>query len=59
MDYVSVLQDSIDTSVSMKLFRTRKASAFAHIFKSVFTKLPMGMFRNVDLVCRSVISCAR
>ena len=41
-----MLQDSIDTSVNMKLFRTRKESAVAHIFESDFVKFRMSRFKK-------------
>lgn len=34
MDYIQVMQDSVDTSVSMGFFKNRKDSSYAHIFKS-------------------------
>jgi hypothetical protein len=48
MDYVSILKDSIDTSVSMKIFKNREESSIAHIFKSKLFKLKMSIFNNVD-----------
>ena len=48
MDYVSILQDSIDTSVSIKIFKNREESSLAHIFKSKLVKLKMSIFNNVD-----------
>jgi len=48
MDYISELQDSIDTSVDMKLFKTRKDSSLAHIFKSELVKIPLSKFKEVD-----------
>ena len=48
MDYVSILQDSIDTSVSIKIFKNREESSIAHIFKSKLVKLKMSIFNNVD-----------
>jgi hypothetical protein len=41
------LNDSIETSVSMGLFKNRRASASAHQRKTSFM-LPMSMFKNVD-----------
>jgi hypothetical protein len=46
MDYIDVLQDSIDTSINIKLFKNRKDSAFAHIFKSGLVKFPLSKFKN-------------
>ena len=48
MDYISTLQDSIDTSINMKLFKNRKDASFAHIFKSKLTKLSLSKFKNMD-----------
>jgi len=48
MDYVSILQDSIDTSVSMKIFQTREEASLAHIFKSKIDKIPLSIFEVVD-----------
>ena len=41
MNYISVLQDSIDTSVSMKIFKNREDATMAHIFKSKLIKIPL------------------
>ena len=46
MDYISVLQDSIVTSVDMKLFKTCSDSSIAHIFKSKLVKFPLSKFKN-------------
>ena len=48
MNYINILQDSIDTSVKLKLFNNRNEAAFAHIFKSVLTKIPISLFKNID-----------
>ena len=48
MDCISLLQDSIDTSVNQKFFKNREASSFAHIFKSELVKFPLSKFKNVD-----------
>ena len=37
MDYVNILQDSIDTSVDMKLFKNRQVASTAHLFNSTFS----------------------
>jgi hypothetical protein len=33
-DYVNILQDSIDTSVNMKIFKNRNDALMGHIFNS-------------------------
>ena len=48
MDYIDVLQDSIDTSINMKLFKTRKDSTMAHVFKSKLVQFSLSKFKNVD-----------
>ena len=48
MNYINLLQDSIDTSVNIKLFNNRKDAAFAHIFKSELGKIPLSKFKDID-----------
>jgi hypothetical protein len=48
MDYVSVLRDSIDTSVSMKIFQNREEASLAHIFRSKLDKIPLSIFKDVN-----------
>ena len=50
MDYVSVLQDSIDTSVSMKIFKNRETATMAHIFKSKLDKISLSLFEDTNKV---------
>lgn len=45
---VQVIKDSIDTSITMKLFTNRKEASYAHIFKSELVKIPMTKFKNVN-----------
>jgi hypothetical protein len=47
-DYINFLQDSIDTSVSMKIFKNREDASIAHIFKSKLIKIPLSTFADVD-----------
>lgn len=47
-DYINFLQDSIDTSVSMKIFKNREDASIAHIFKSKLVKIPLATFADVD-----------
>ena len=47
-DYINFLQDSIDTSVDMKIFKNREDASVAHIFKSMLVKLPLSLFTDVD-----------
>lgn len=48
MDYISILQDSIDTSLNMKIFKNKEIALSAHIFKSKLSKIPMTKF-NTDV----------
>ena len=48
MDYVSVIIDSVETSINLKLFKNREESTLAHIFKSKLEKIPLSLFKNVD-----------
>jgi len=47
-DYINFLQDSIDTSVDMKIFNNREDASMAHIFKSKLFKIPLSVFKNTD-----------
>jgi len=48
MELIQVIIDSVDTSVDMNLFSSQKESAYAHIFKSTFTTLPISQCRDMD-----------
>jgi hypothetical protein len=48
MDYIPVIRDSIETSVSMKLFKSIQESEFAHIYKSELIKMRLSKFKNVN-----------
>jgi hypothetical protein len=48
MDYISIIQDSIETSITIKLFKTKEESTFAHIFKSSLVKIPLSKFKNMN-----------
>jgi len=48
MDYISVMIDSVETSVTMKIFKNKKDASFAHIFKSKLLKMPLSIFKDVD-----------
>jgi hypothetical protein len=48
MDYIQVLQHSIDTSVSMKIFKNRENASMAHIFKSKLISFPLSKCKNLD-----------
>jgi hypothetical protein len=45
-DYVNILQDSISTSVSIKIFKNKEDALIAHIYKSKLVKIPLNTFKN-------------
>ena len=47
MDYISLLKDSIYTSVHLKIFKNRESSLKAHIFGSKLIKIPLKTFNSV------------
>ena len=47
MDYISILHDSIQTSVSMKLFKSINESSLAHIFNSKLVKINLLLCKNM------------
>jgi hypothetical protein len=48
MDYISVIKDSIETSVKLKLFKNIDDALHMHILKSKLIKLPLSLFKNVE-----------
>ena len=38
--------DSINTSVTMKIFKNKEEAAFSHIFNSKIVKIPLNTFKN-------------
>lgn len=47
-NYINILQDSIDTSVNMKIFKNREDASMAHIFKSKLVKINMTQIILLD-----------
>jgi hypothetical protein len=45
---MDILRDSVSTAVSIKIFKNKKESAFAHIYNSKLSKIPLSIFKNVD-----------
>ena len=45
-DYVNILQDSISTSVSIKIFKNKEDALMAHIYKSKLIKINLSIFTN-------------
>ena len=48
MDYIQVLRDSVETSVSMKLFKTKEEATMKHIFNSKLISFPLSKCKNLD-----------
>lgn len=48
IDYISIIIDSVETSVSLKFFKNKEDSILAHIFKSKLVKIPLSTF-NKDI----------
>jgi hypothetical protein len=47
MECLQIIKDSVETSVSIKLFSSLKISSYYHIFKSKLIRLPMSQCRNL------------
>lgn len=43
MDYVSIISDSVETSISLNLFENVKDASYAHIFNSKYVKIPIAI----------------
>ena len=46
--YISFIIDSVETSITMKIYKNKKEALFAHVYKSKLTKLPISIFKNID-----------
>jgi hypothetical protein len=49
-DYVNILQDSISTSVSIKIFKNKEDALMAHIYKSKLLKINLSIFKNNEVI---------
>jgi hypothetical protein len=63
MDYIQVLRDSIETDVSMKLFKSKEEATMKHIFNSKLISFPLSKCKNLNnfnperlqfLTCRTI-----
>lgn len=45
---MDALQDSVDTSVTLKLFKTKKSSMYYHIFHSRYVRFPMSELKILN-----------
>jgi hypothetical protein len=48
MDVLQNIRDSVETSVTLKLFSSIKTSSYYHIFKSKFFMFPMSMCEELN-----------
>lgn len=48
MDYIQDLHDSIETSISIKIFKTKEESTMKHIFNSKLISFPLSKCKNLD-----------
>ena len=48
MEPINIIQHSVDTSVNLKLFTSRKSSVYYHIFHSSYVKFPLSQLKTVD-----------
>ena len=48
MEPINIIQHSVDTSVTLKLFTSRKSSVYYHIFHSSYVKFPLSQLYSVD-----------
>ena len=48
IDYMQVLRDSIETSVSMKLFNSNEEATMKHIFNSELISFPLSKCKNLN-----------
>lgn len=48
MDYISVINASIGTSLLLKIFKNKEEAVNTHIFNSKLVKIPLSIFKNVE-----------
>ena len=48
MEYINIIQDSIETSVSMKIYKNINDAMYAHIYKSKLEKIQLKEFLNME-----------
>lgn len=46
MDYISILQHSIETSIYMNFFKLKEEASLAHIYKSKLVKFSLNLFES-------------
>jgi len=48
MEFLQNIQDSVETSVTLKLFTSVKTSSYYHIFKSKFLMFPISQCKDLN-----------
>jgi hypothetical protein len=48
LNFIPPLIDSIETSVTLKIFPNKKKACMAHIYKSELVKINMNIFENIN-----------
>lgn len=48
MEFLQDIKDSVETSVSIKLFASQKESSYAHIFHSTFSSISISHCKDMD-----------
>ena len=48
MEFISLIQHSVDTAVKLRIFKSRLDASVAHIFKAKLVRLPLNVFQAVD-----------
>ena len=48
MNYIKVLRDSIETSVSIKIFKNKEEATMKHVFNSDLTLFPLSKCKNLN-----------
>ena len=48
MEFLQDIRDSVETSVSMKIFSSLKVASYNHIFNSEFTMFPLANCRDLE-----------
>ena len=47
-NYIEVLRDSIETSITLKLFKTKKEATMKHVFNSKLISFPLSKCKNLN-----------
>jgi len=47
-NYIDIIRDSIETSINLKIFKTKMEAINAHIYNSELVKFLLSNFRNIE-----------